>query len=299
MLPYPFQQHLERQLGQTIAEIQPVAGGDINQAARLLLADGQKLFLKYNTVVQAPAMFRCEALGLAFLGASRAIATPKVVLEGCTEQGIAYLLLEYLAPGPKTRMFWEKFGEGLAAIHGGPSAWFGLSHDNFIGSLPQYNTRCDNWPEFYTTQRLQPQLQMARDQGLLENSDAHDLDILCGKLPEICPKESPALTHGDLWSGNFLCTTAGLPVLIDPAASYAHREMDLAMSRLFGAFDPAFYAAYEACWPLEPGFEKRIDVYQLYYLLVHVNLFGGNYIQSVRDILEKYRWRKPPGFSGG
>ncbi|HNE29026.1 MAG TPA: fructosamine kinase family protein, partial [Saprospiraceae bacterium] len=114
------------------------------------------------------------------------------------------------------------------------------------------------------------------------------MEKCCARLGRHVLEEAPALIHGDLWSGNFLCNTDGEPVLIDPSAAFAHREMDLAMARLFGGFDPAFFAAYERAWPLEPGFVERLGIYQLYYLMVHLNLFGEGYLRQVRDILNRF-----------
>ena len=277
-----------KQLGYPIRESQPVHGGDINHAAMLLLEDGRRIFVKYNRQPQAAAMLRAEKLGLALLGASRVIATPKIFAQGEAPGGWAFLLLEYIAPGVKKRPFWQQFGASLATLHGSTSAQFGFAHDNFIGSLPQANGRLDTWAEFYAERRLHPQLKLARNAGLLDSHDARLLEKCCARIGSICPAEAPALIHGDLWSGNFLCSQQGSPVLIDPAACYAHREMDLAMSQLFGGFDDAFYEAYNEAWPLEPGFAKRQDFYHLYYLLVHVNLFGAGYVDAVRQILKAY-----------
>jgi len=287
MIPPALQAHIETVVGVAIGTFVPLTGGDIHRAAVLSFADGRRFFLKYNTGPACAEMFRTEALGLALLGASRVIAVPKVQTHGQAGD-YAFLLLEYITPGQRNRLFWQEFGAGLAALHGATSAQFGFAHDNFIGSLPQSNRRCDTWPEFYTEARLLPQMQLARKNELLDASDAKRLENLCKKLASICPEEPPALTHGDLWSGNFLCNSEGKPVLIDPAASFAHRETDLAMSRLFGGFDPVFYQSYEQSWPLAPGFEDRLEVCQLYYLLVHVNLFGGGYVDSVRKILRRY-----------
>lgn len=287
MLPFPLISHLEMALRTQIGSAQIIAGGDIHRAARLSMADGRQFFLKYNTGTQAAEMFRTEALGLSLLGASRVIAVPKVYGHDVAGEW-AFLLLEYIGPGHRNRLFWEDFGASLAALHGTTSAQFGFAHDNFIGSLPQSNKRHDSWPEFFAQERLLPQIRLALKHGCLNTGDEHNLENLCRKLSSICPDEPPALTHGDLWSGNFLCNSDSKPVLIDPAASFAHREMDLAMSRLFGGFDAVFYQSYETAWPLVPGFEERIEVYQLYYLLVHVNLFGGGYVESVRRILQRY-----------
>jgi fructosamine-3-kinase len=287
MLPAGLQEQLDIQLGARIREVRALTGGDIHRAALLCLSDGKSVFIKYNTGAQAAEMFRTEALGLTLLGASGVLATPKVIGQGRSGE-YAYLMLQYIAPGHRNRIFWADFGAGLANLHGTTSAHFGFAHDNFIGSLPQSNRRHDTWAAFYAEERLLPQMQQARRRERLDAADERCLERLCKKLFSLCPAEAPALTHGDLWSGNFLCDTAGKPVLIDPAASYAHREMDLAMSRLFGGFDAVFYESYEQTWPLAPGFEERLEVYQLYYLLVHVNLFGGGYADSVRRILRRF-----------
>ena len=288
MISTSLQAAIESTLGVRLTGSKPLSGGDIHRAYRLFSADGREWFVKMNTSAQAAAMFKTEAQGLALLGASRTIRTPRVFGQGCTSDGQAYLVLEYIAPGYKNRLFWENFGRALAHLHGNTSERFGFAHDNFIGSLPQSNTRHGSWAEFYAEERLWPQMLLAREQGYFDKNTEQQLDRLCRQLAWRCPEEPPALIHGDLWNGNFLCDTAGQPVLIDPAAAFAHRELDLAMSRLFGGFDTAFYAAYEEAWPLEPGFEKRMEIYQLYYLLVHVNLFGGGYVESVRQILNRF-----------
>lgn len=287
MLPASLHTHFESAFNIHIAAAKPIAGGDIHRAALLTVTDGQQYFLKYNLGGQSSEMFRTEALGLALLGASRVIAVPKVLGHGAIGE-YAFLLLEYIAPGLRSRRFWEEFGSSLAALHGATSAQFGFAPDNFIGSLPQSNTRHDDWQSFFSEERLLPQMRLARERNRLNTNDEHLLENICKKIPSICPDELPALTHGDLWSGNFLCSMESKPVLIDPAASFAHREMDLAMSRLFGGFNEAFYQSYEENWPLAPGFEQRVEIYQLYYLLVHVNLFGGGYVESVRGILRRW-----------
>lgn len=281
-------EHLRVTLGLNILGYQPVGGGDINHAARLQGADGQVLFLKYNPHPQAASMLRTEAQGLQLLQEAQCIKIPDVLDQGQTEGGIAYLLLEYIERGTSNAQFWTIFGHALAQLHHQSKAQFGLDEANFIGSLPQSNHWHSTWASFYATERLLPQMHLARDQGRLDQRAAQQLDQLCQRLPELCPQEPPALIHGDLWSGNFLVDTQQHPVLIDPSVAFAHREMDLAMSRLFGGFDARFYQAYQEAWPLEPGFEDRLELYQLYYLLVHVNLFGGGYVSSVEEILQRF-----------
>ncbi|MCC6459446.1 MAG: fructosamine kinase family protein [Saprospiraceae bacterium] len=285
MLSPALRQLLEHTYGIRLSGEKPLAGGDIHSVYRLQLSDGRFWVLKTSARPMAAAMFRTEAQGLALLGASGAIRTPKVLGQGSMPDGQAYLLLDYIAPGYPNRLFWENFGRALASLHGNTSARFGFAHDNFIGPLPQSNTRHDTWAAFYAEERLWPQLLLACENGYFSKTEEQQLDRLCQQLSWRCPEEPPALTHGDLWRGNCLCDLAGQPVLIDPAAAFTHREMDLAMSRLFGGFEPAFYAAYAEAWPLEPGFEARLGIYQLYYLLVHVNLFGGGYVEQVRAVL--------------
>lgn len=288
MLPAALHDHLESLLQISLAFDRPISGGDIHQVCTLKAADGRQVLVKYNSAPTAADMFRTEALGLILLGASRVIAVPKVLSHGQASDEIAFLALDFVVVAPRSRLFWQNFGLALANLHGNTSAQFGFAHDNYIGSLPQANARHDNWPEFYATQRLLPQLRLARDAARLDASASRRLDKLCGKLKELCPNEAPALVHGDLWSGNFLCDQAGQPVLIDPAAAFAHREMDLAMAHLFGGFDPTFFTSYDSAWPLEPGFEARMEVYQLYYLLVHLNLFGAGYLTQVQGILQRF-----------
>jgi fructosamine-3-kinase len=288
MFPAGLRTDIETLLGSPLEEARPVSGGDIHHAMQLRTEDKRDFFVKFNNHAQAREMFRTEALGLTLLGASQTIAVPKIVKQGSSDDDWSFLLMEYIKPGYKNPLFWERFGLALANLHGNTSEFFGFSHDNFIGSLPQSNTRHARWSDFYAEERLQAQFRLARNAGKMETRDGHLLDSICRKIDQICPEEIPALIHGDLWGGNFICDSAGQPVLIDPAACFAHREMDLAMTRLFSGFDRVFYKTYFEYWPLEPGFEQRMELYQLYYLLVHVNLFGGSYIDQVRRILKRF-----------
>jgi fructosamine-3-kinase len=285
-LPPPVLEACGQLLGSSAQRAAPVSGGDINEAYRLETAHGP-VFLKLNRSPQALAMFEDEARGLALLGTPGALAVPAVLGTG-EAGGAAFLLLEHIQEGPRRTGFWRDFGSGLAQLHRTTQAHFGLDHDNFIGSLPQRNRTHPDWPGFYAQERLWPQLGQARSLGLLQQEDEQMLSRLCTRLTELCPGEPPALIHGDLWSGNFLAGSAGQPFLIDPSVGYAHREMDLAMSRLFGGFAPEFYRAYHEAYPLAPGLEERLEAYQLYYLLVHVNLFGQGYVPGVRRILRRY-----------
>ncbi len=283
MLPTAIQQKCREILGTDIHSTVPISGGDINKAM-LLETDMGRFFLKMNDSANAGSMFETEAAGLLMLADCGAIRIPDVIGYASTAAG-SFLLLEYIETGFRPDGFWGNFGVALAQLHRKSSPTFGFGHDNFIGSLPQQNCQHDDWPTFFIHERLLPQLAIAQQGNRLQSTDFQRFEQFFKRLPDLCPTEPPALIHGDLWSGNFLCAANGKPVLIDPAATYSHREMDLAMSRLFGGFERPFYRSYEEAWPLAPGFEERLPVYQLYYLLVHVNLFGGGYLRSVREAL--------------
>lgn len=280
------QNDVEQVLETTVYDTQIVNGGDINEAFLLKTRKGN-FFLKANTVDYADHMFATEAKGLKLLADSNEIRTPKVISQRSIDNQ-AYLLLEYIPSGIKSKTFWCEFGNALAQLHLHSSTSFGLEHSNYIGRLAQSNQSHLDWPTFYIQERLLPQIKLADQNNLIDSKTRNDFDLLFKKLNEICPDESPALIHGDLWNGNFLVDESGSPVLIDPSVSYSHREMDIAMSRLFGGFGVEFYQTYNDTYALAPGLEDRLDIYQLYYLMVHVNLFGGSYLNSVQRILSKY-----------
>lgn len=277
---------IESQLSATIQKVSPLSGGDINVAGLLKTSRGN-FFVKINDAPQSGQMLKTEAQGLKILGQSKSIDVAKVIARGDTG-ATSWLLLNYIAPGNPAPGFWKNFGHSLARLHQQSNDSFGLDHDNFIGSLPQSNMPDTNGIAFLINQRLHPQLLLALNSGQLTARDAENFEALFRKLPELVPDEPPALTHGDLWSGNYICSDKGESILIDPAVSYAHREMDLGMSRLFGGFSSRFYEAYQEVFPTAPGLEHRLGIYQLYYLLVHVNLFGRGYVGQVRSVLSQY-----------
>lgn len=270
----------------TISGALPVGGGSINDCYRLDTTKG-RFFVKVNTADRFPSLFEAEADGLQRLMAAGPLAVPRVIAHG-ERAGHAFLLMEWLGSGLKGRAFWEDFGCGLAQLHRHTQQRFGLARDNYIGSLPQINTEEGPWDRFFILHRLEPLLRRARDRGHLGDGAAFRFERLFGKLGGLFPHEPPALLHGDLWSGNFICGTAGEPILIDPAVYYGHREMDLAMTRLFRGFDEAFYDAYQSQHALAIGWQERTDICNLYPLLVHVNLFGGGYAQQVDSIVRRY-----------
>ena len=203
-------------------------------------------------------------------------------------------MLEFIEQGPKPENFFREFGAVFAQMHRYTAAYYGFFEDNFIGSTPQYNmaegTERTNWAEFYTSKRLLPQINLAKQNGLLSSALNHKLEQLFVKIPEILKgsEEPPTLLHGDLWGGNFLCDKQGKVVLIDPAAYYGHREADLAMTKMFGGFSPEFYKSYQQHFPLAPRWEYRENLYLLYHQLNHLNLFGSSYLDGSFRLIDYY-----------
>jgi protein-ribulosamine 3-kinase len=286
----PLEAALEVALGSPVVRSNGVAGGDINQAAQVALADGRELFVKSNPSAP-PEMFTAEARGLAWLAEAAALRLPEVVAVSPPSEGVQFLVLQLIRRGRPGRGFDDALGRGLAALHRFGAPHFGLDHDNFIGRLPQANRPLaspSSWAEFYRQRRLEPQLRLAVDRGLASGEMRRGFQRLFAALDGLVgAPEPPARLHGDLWGGNLMCDAEGTPCLIDPAVYGGHREIDLAMMRLFGGFGPRVFAAYGEAWPLGPGSEVRVDLYQLYPLMVHVNLFGGGYVGSVEAALAR------------
>ena len=280
---------VERALAQRITAVSRVSGGDINDAFELTLADGQSAFLKTNARA-APSMFAVEARGLGFLEQARALRVPLVLGHSSEhEGGPHFLLLELVRSARPQRGFDEALGRGLAALHRSGAPSFGLDEPNFIGRLPQSNTPSETWAEFYRAQRLEAQLDLALASGRVSPALRRDFERLFARLPELVgDAEPPARLHGDLWSGNLHVDEQGAPCLIDPAVYGGQREVDLAMMRLFGGFSEPVFSAYHEAFPLMAGHASRVALYQLYPLLVHVNLFGGGYVNAVQRALAEY-----------
>lgn len=232
-------------------------------------------------------MFEAEAKGLLLLAATEEIHIPQVVLTR-TGQEFQFIVLEFIQQNGKAKSFWQDMGRQLAAVHRHTQEDFGLDYDNFIGALPQRNAQRKNWVDFFVENRLQVQLELACTRRIAATADLQQFEKLFKKLPDLFPAEAPALLHGDLWSGNLIADETGMPCLVDPAVYFGNREAELAFTRLFGGFSHDFYDSYRAAFPLIPGFEERVDLYNLYPLLVHTNLFGGNYWAEVRQILNRY-----------
>lgn len=292
MISSSLKEVLERELSKTtgqqlaIDHSTPLGGGDINEAYRLQTGAGS-FFMKYNSATRFPGMFEKEARGLELLEVTGEIRVPKVILHGQSGDDI-FLLLEYIEPASRAPTFWNDFGRSLARMHRHTSKAFGLDHDNYMGSIPQSNRMRLSWPEFFCEERLEPMVRMARDNGHFTRNIVLAFDRLYDRLEEIFPQEPPALIHGDLWTGNHMVDNQGQACIIDPAVHYGQREMDIAMSRLFGSFAGEFYEAYHAEYPLEKGWMERVDICNLYPLLIHVNLFGEGYVGSVERIIKRF-----------
>jgi fructosamine-3-kinase len=278
---------LARHLGSAVREVAPVAGGDINQAFRVWLADGRKLFVKTHPR-PLPGMFGCEAQGLAWLSQANALRVPEVIAASDNEAGAAFLGLELIEPARRCADYDERLGRGLAALHRCHATSFGFPRDNYIATLAQHNAAASSWPRFYLERRLEPQLALAVDRGHASSAMRAGFARVLARIDALCgPPEPPARLHGDLWGGNAMVDERGQPVLIDPAVYGGHREIDLAMMQLFGGFGPRCFAAYDELLPRAQGHEQRVPLYQLYPLLVHVNLFGGAYVASVERALSR------------
>ena len=279
---------VEALLGQPVTVATRVSGGDINEAFELGLADGRSVFMKSNAHAP-PGLFAAEAEGLAFLRQPGALRVPEVLAFNQGAELPAFLVLEFIRSGPRRADFDEQLGRGLARIHQSGAPSFGFRAPNFIGRLPQSNRMQPSWAEFYRLERLQPQISMAQSAGLVPSDVLSRFERLFAKLPELVgDAEPPARLHGDLWSGNLHVDERGAPCLIDPAVYGGHREMDLAMMRLFGGFANRTFAAYDEAFPLAHGNLERVLLYQLYPLLVHVNLFGASYLGSLKSALDAY-----------
>lgn len=277
---------LENGLHCTANSSRTVGGGDINDA-ECVTTDRGKLFVKHNRP-SLLGMFQAEKSGLELLADGSELRIPEVVLCGSTSRR-AYLVLEWMDQGPRRGDFDERLGHGLAAQHRRTAERFGLDSDNFIGSLPQCNDKSDSWCEFFGSRRIGAQLTLAEKGGALSSRALEAGWRLVDRMPTLVPDDpEPSLLHGDLWGGNYLTGPGGEPVLIDPAVYCGHREIELAFTELFGGFSPAFYDAYNEAWPLDSAYADRRDLYNLYPLLVHANIFGGQYATRVHSVIRRY-----------
>jgi fructosamine-3-kinase len=269
-----------------ISETEQIQGGCIN-ACYSIATNAGKFFLKINEAKKYSEMFASEAKALRLIASHVAGFTTNVITQ-FEHENHQYLILNFIERGSRRSNFWEYFAQQLAGLHKNTSENFGLDHANYIGSVKQINTWHKTFSDFFRTCRLEPLLKNCIHLKLLPSSLAKHFDNLCKKFTNIIPEERPAFIHGDLWAGNFIIDAKGHARIIDPAIAFSHRECDLAMTKLFGGFDAAFYEAYHQHFPLENAFSERIAIYNLYPLLVHTMLFGGGYAQQVTHILRKY-----------
>ena len=289
MLPDALRDTLEARLDVTIESVASVRGGCIANASRLE-TDAVPLFLKYGDD-EVARTFAGEAAGLEALRAADSPLTVPSVHDTApaTDDRPGFLVMDWINPGHEGRGFWERFGEGLATLHRHAADAHGFEQDNFIGRLPQSNEWTDDWPTFFREQRLAPQVEMARERSRWRDAWTEALKTLYRRLPDLLPASpTPSVLHGDLWKGNYMVTAAGDPALVDPATYYGHREADLAMTELFGGYDDRFYAAYRSAWGVAPEYETRRDIYNLYHLINHLNLFGGGYAAQVERALRPF-----------
>jgi len=273
----------------SIKAVKRVSGGCIAEAFQIVLDDAANLFVKVSA--EQGNDFDAELNGLEALRSTDTIAIAEVVASQ-SDDSVNILILEWIQPASPNSDFWQRFGHQLAQLHLANQSidQFGFSQNNFIGSTDQLNTWGNNWPEFFAEHRLAFQGDLALKQSLIDVSQRKSLDRLIDNLPDLLSSNrmSPALLHGDLWSGNFLCDASQNPVLFDPAVYYGHHECEFGMTTLFGGFDSGFYEAYHDVIPKDDGTSQRVEIYQLYHLLNHLNLFGRSYWSACQAIISKY-----------
>jgi fructosamine-3-kinase len=269
-------------------EARPVGGGDINEAFRVVLADGREAFVKTRADAQ-PGEYAAEANGLRWLAEPGALRAPAVL-----DVADGYLALEWIAPGRLDGEGEQELGRGLALTHGAGAPRFGRFADDgddtaWLGSLRVSNEPSEDWPTFYAERRLRPLAALAFDRGAVGHPAIRAVERICERIGELAgPPERPARLHGDLWSGNVLADADGRPWLIDPSAFGGHREVDLAMLALFGGLSETVLESYRDVAPLSDGWQERVGLYQLLPLLVHAILFGGSYGASVERTARRY-----------
>jgi len=263
---------------------QPVGGGCINRT-ELLEGAGQRYFVKLNDASRLE-MFEAESAGLQEIASSGSIRVPKPVVSGSAD-GQSFLVLEFLDLGRSHRASDVALGRNLANLHRHTASRFGWRRNNTIGATPQINTETQDWVVFFREHRLRFQLDLVARRGarrLHEQGEAL-LEVLPRYFADYHP--TPSLLHGDLWGGNHGALRDGTPVVFDPAVYYGDREADIAMTELFGGFGQEFYSAYNAAWPLDPGFAIRKHLYNLYHVLNHYNLFGGGYADQASGLIAR------------
>ncbi len=266
-----------------VGKIRPLLGGDIHDVFRFTV-DGKRYAIKVNRGMPQD-VFEKEAKGLKALEGISRLHVPHVVREGEAD-GRSFLMMDYIESGRHPVPV--EFGQELATLHQEFGDSFGWVEDNYLGSLTQQNGRSDNWVEFFTINRLQARVKELRDANSIGTSETAVFDQLESRLDQFMPVEKPSLLHGDLWSGNTLVDIEGNAYILDPAVYYGHREIDLAMMRLFGGYSTDVFEAYNDAYPLESGAQERVSLFQLYPILTHAVLFGGSYVDKSVRIAKRY-----------
>jgi fructosamine-3-kinase len=296
--PVALAEAVSRATGAGVVGGRPASGGSINEAWAIELDDGRRAFVK-TRVEAAPGEYATEAAGLRWLAEAGAVPLPEVIAVG-EDDGARFLALEWIEPGTLDAAGEEALGRGLAALHaagapdhgapppGAPSPDGGVSPLR-IGELALPNDPAPDWPTFYAQRRLAPLAELSAQRGALSAAGRAAVETVCERIGALAGRpEPPARLHGDLWGGNVLAGADGRARLIDPAAYGGHREVDLAMLRLFGAPSQRVFSAYEEAAPLADGHEERVELWQLFPLLVHAALFGGHYGASVERAARRY-----------
>lgn len=280
------QHKIEEITGNKLLKVLPVSGGCISDTKKIILSNNEEYFIKINI---ASELFTKEANGLNEIRKANCIRVPEVIFV-CND----FILLEFINQSKPIKNFFEDFGRKFALMHKYNSDNFGFYEDNFIGSTVQKNipnkNEKTNWTEFYWNNRLFFQYKLAEKNGFADKLLTESflkLEKIFNNILDI-PNEKPSLLHGDLWSGNYITYENGEVCLIDPAVYYGNREADLAMTKLFGGFNSYFYSAYNETFPLIEGWQKREEIYKLYHLINHLNLFGRSYYGSVINSIKYY-----------
>ncbi|WP_415901972.1 fructosamine kinase family protein [Neptuniibacter sp. QD29_5] len=271
------------QQGLSIDSEESLSGGCIAAAKRVLLSDGQQLFVKSVSHANE-RMFKAEAAGLQALSACAELSTPKVIQ--FDRDG---LILEFIEQSPKDADFDQVLGRQLAHLHQMPVPSFGFTENTFCGPTEQPNSQLIDGFEFYAEHRFGYLARLCYDRGLIDKEINKGIESINKRLKQLVPEQNPALLHGDLWAGNVIANSQGKPVLIDPAVYWGWTEADLAMTDLFGGFSSDLYSAYREVAPLYSGWKERFPLYNLWHLLNHLLLFGGSYRADVMGVVAKFR----------
>ena len=279
---------IENYRGFAVKKSEPLSGGCISNAYKVTFEDNLSYLIKVNE--HSPAdMFIKEAHGLQELRKANSIKVPEVILYNA-----GYILLEFISSATKKKDFFEEFGRKFARMHKHTAVEFGFYEDNYIGSTTQINTNDEstrnNWTSFYFNNRLLYQFKLAEKNGYADSEFRKVFAKIADKIETILEgsDETPALLHGDLWSGNYMADEKGEACIIDPAVYYGNREADLAMTKLFGGFPASFYQTYNEIYPLKVGWEYRENIYMLYHVINHLNLFGSGYYALALSLMKFY-----------